>query len=53
MDDNKDDIFEGGADTLLGRLDEAAGAIGEALDNALGDLAQKVRCLKMSPVSDL
>ncbi|TFK28807.1 hypothetical protein FA15DRAFT_753191 [Coprinopsis marcescibilis] len=42
IEENKSDIFEGGADALLSRLDSAAGSIGEALDNSLGDLAQKI-----------
>ena len=40
--ENKDDIFNNGADVLMDRLTKAAEAIGEALDEALGALAQKV-----------
>jgi hypothetical protein len=39
---NKDDIFDDGADVLMDRLTKAAQAIGDALDEALGALAQKV-----------
>jgi hypothetical protein len=39
---SKDDIFEDGADVLMDRLTKAAEAIGGALDDALGALAQKV-----------
>lgn len=42
MADCKDEIFEDGADVLMERLTKAADAIGEALDEALGQLAQKV-----------
>jgi hypothetical protein len=40
--ENKDDIFDNGADVLMDRLTKAAEAIGGALDEALGALAQKV-----------
>jgi hypothetical protein len=40
--ERKDDIFDNGADVLMDRLTKAAEAIGEALDEALGALAQKV-----------
>lgn len=40
----KDDIFEDGADVILGRLDDAAEAIGQTLSVALENLAQKARC---------
>ncbi|KAJ2931653.1 hypothetical protein H1R20_g5445, partial [Candolleomyces eurysporus] len=42
VEDNKEEIFEGGADVILDRLDESAKAVGEALETSLGDLAQKV-----------
>jgi len=38
----KDKIFEDGAQVLMGRLTAAAEAIGEALDEALGKLAQTI-----------
>jgi hypothetical protein len=38
---NKDDMFDDGA-VLMDRLTKAAEAVGEALDEALGGLAQKV-----------
>ncbi|KAF6762688.1 hypothetical protein DFP72DRAFT_876603 [Ephemerocybe angulata] len=40
--DVKDDMFEEGADVILNRLDEAAAAVGKALDDSLGSLAQKI-----------
>lgn len=39
---NKDDMFGDGADVLMDRLTKAAEAVGEALDEALAGLAQKV-----------
>ncbi|RXW25223.1 hypothetical protein EST38_g555 [Candolleomyces aberdarensis] len=42
VEDNKEEIFEGGADVILDRLDASAKAVGEALETSLGDLAQKV-----------
>ncbi|TDL29353.1 hypothetical protein BD410DRAFT_18164 [Rickenella mellea] len=42
IDRNKGEIFTGGADTLLERLDKAALAVGDALQDALESLAQKV-----------
>jgi hypothetical protein len=42
IDDCKDDVFDDGADVLLGRLEKAAEAIGATLDSALSDLAEKV-----------
>lgn len=42
VEQNKEDIFDNGADVLMDRLTKAAEAIGEALDEALGALAQKV-----------
>lgn len=41
----KDDIFEDGAEVLMERLDKSAEAIGAALDAALTELAQKVSLL--------
>lgn len=40
--DQKDDVFEDGADVILDRLASAADAIGVALENALVNLAEKV-----------
>ncbi|KAF9006452.1 hypothetical protein BDQ17DRAFT_284172 [Cyathus striatus] len=42
IDDCKDNIFDDGADVVMSRLTKAADAIGDALDEALGKLAQKV-----------
>lgn len=42
IDQMKDEVFEDGADVIMDRLDQAAQAIGAALDSALVDLAQKV-----------
>lgn len=42
IDECKDNIFDDGADVLLGRLTKAADAIGETLDDALGKLAEKI-----------
>lgn len=39
---SKDNIFDDGADVLMERLTKVAEAVGEALDEALGALAQKV-----------
>jgi hypothetical protein len=41
----KDQIFNAGSELLLGRLSEAADAVGAALDTSLGTLAEKVRRL--------
>ncbi|KAF8639459.1 hypothetical protein AX16_010313 [Volvariella volvacea WC 439] len=38
----KDEIFEDGADVLMGRLDEAAEAIGTTIDTCLRETAEKV-----------
>ncbi|GLB33731.1 putative dynamin family protein [Lyophyllum shimeji] len=38
----KDEIFDDGADVLMDRLTKAAEAVGKALDEALGQLAQKI-----------
>ncbi|KAG5641399.1 hypothetical protein DXG03_005335 [Asterophora parasitica] len=38
----KDEIFDDGADVLMDRLTKAADAVGEVLDEALGQLAQKI-----------
>ncbi|KAJ6614316.1 hypothetical protein B0H10DRAFT_2045676 [Mycena sp. CBHHK59/15] len=38
----KDDIFEDGADVIMERLNNAAEAIGHALDEAMDNLAQKI-----------
>ena len=43
LDERKVTIFDGGAEILMGRLTNAANAIGEALDAALELLAEKVR----------
>ncbi|KAF5388296.1 hypothetical protein D9615_000347 [Tricholomella constricta] len=40
--DCKDEIFDDGADVLMDRLTKAADAVGQALDEALGQLAQKI-----------
>jgi hypothetical protein len=40
--DCKDNIFDDGADVVMGRLTKAAESIGETLDEAMGKLAQKV-----------
>lgn len=40
----KNNIFEDGAAVVLDKLNEAAAAIGETLDAAMGNLAQKVCC---------
>ncbi|KZT43419.1 hypothetical protein SISSUDRAFT_693111 [Sistotremastrum suecicum HHB10207 ss-3] len=42
VDRNRGDIFTDGADLLLGRLDVAAEAVGETLDQSLAELANKV-----------
>ena len=41
--DIKDEMFEGAADVILGRLANAAEAVGKALGDALQELADKVR----------
>lgn len=41
--DIKNEIFEGAADVILSRLANAAEAVGNALGDALQDLAEKVR----------
>ena len=41
----KDQIFNGAADVIMTRLSKAAEAIGDALKDALNDLARKVRIL--------
>ncbi|KAG6872791.1 hypothetical protein C0995_006520 [Termitomyces sp. Mi166 len=38
----KDEIFDDGADVVMDRLTKAADAVGNALDGALGQLAQKI-----------
>ncbi|GJE84682.1 nuclear GTPase SLIP-GC [Phanerochaete sordida] len=38
----KDEIFDGAADVILARLAKAAESVGKVLDNALGDLAEKI-----------
>lgn len=35
-------MFEGAAEVIMGRLAKAAEAVGQALEHALSDLAQKV-----------
>ena len=40
--DVKDEMFEGAADIIMGRLAKAAEAVGKALEVALSDLAEKV-----------
>jgi hypothetical protein len=45
VDDCKDTVFEDGADVVLDRLEKAAEAVGEALDLAMGELAEKVNIL--------
>lgn len=42
IDECKDNIFDDGAQIVLDRLIKAAEAIGEALDEAMGKLAQKI-----------
>jgi hypothetical protein len=42
VEEKKNTMFNTGSDLLLGRLGEAADAVGAALDNALEELAQKV-----------
>ncbi|KAG6882282.1 hypothetical protein C0992_012236, partial [Termitomyces sp. T32_za158] len=42
IDSCKDEIFDGGADVIMDRLSKAANAIGNTLDGALGQLAQKI-----------
>lgn len=51
LQDCKDDIFDDGATVVLDRLTAAAEAIGETLDNAMGNLAQKVCSSLCSMVS--
>lgn len=43
--EEKDTMFEDGADTVLGRLDSAAASTGTALAESLGHLAQQVSVL--------
>lgn len=43
IDDVKDEIFGGSADKLMERLTAAAQSVGNALDEALDQLAEKVR----------
>ena len=43
VDNNKDDLFQNGADIILERLDQVAVDVGKALEGALGNLADKVR----------
>jgi hypothetical protein len=43
IDDVKDEIFSGSATTLMTRLDTAAQSVGNALNEALDRLAEKVR----------
>jgi len=40
--DCKDNIFDDGANVVMGRLTKAAESIGETLDEAMGKLAQKI-----------
>jgi len=40
--DCKNNIFDDGADVVMGRLTKAAESIGETLDEAMGKLAQKI-----------
>ncbi|KAI0049607.1 hypothetical protein FA95DRAFT_1556704 [Auriscalpium vulgare] len=40
--DNKNDIFEGGADTIMERLSKAAEAVGTVLTGRLDQLAEKI-----------
>ena len=42
VDDIKGEIFDGAADVILGRLSQAAEAVGKTLGEALEDLAEKV-----------
>ncbi|KII94798.1 hypothetical protein PLICRDRAFT_86263 [Plicaturopsis crispa FD-325 SS-3] len=42
VNDCKDEVFNGGAEVLLGRLAGAAEAVGDALETALTELAQKI-----------
>jgi hypothetical protein len=43
VDSHKHDVFEGGAEVLMGRLSAAAENIGKALSESLRELAEKVR----------
>jgi hypothetical protein len=43
VEDVRDEVFTGGAETVFGRLDSAAAAVGDSLDEALSELASKVR----------
>lgn len=46
VDDIKEEVFNDGAEVLLGRLSTAAEAVGKALEDSLEELAEKVRpCL--------
>lgn len=47
--DIKDEIFDGAADVILGRLANAAEAVGQALGDALQDLAEKVSLSSRPP----
>ncbi|KAI0079668.1 hypothetical protein K474DRAFT_1683062 [Panus rudis PR-1116 ss-1] len=42
VDDLKEEIFEGAADVIMTRLTKAAEAVGDALEEALAELAEKV-----------
>ncbi|EPQ59276.1 hypothetical protein GLOTRDRAFT_136192 [Gloeophyllum trabeum ATCC 11539] len=42
IDDVKDEVFTGGADVIMNRLAQAAEAVGEALEEGLAALAEKV-----------
>lgn len=43
INDHKQDVFNGGAEVLMGRLSTAAETIGKALNKSLRELAEKVR----------
>ena len=42
VEDVKDEIFEDAAGVIMGRLSTAAESVGQALEVALSDLAEKV-----------
>jgi hypothetical protein len=43
IDGHKHDVFNGGAEVLMGQLSTAAETIGKALNESLRELAEKVR----------
>lgn len=47
IDDVKDEIFGGSADKLMERLTGAAQSVGKALSDALDQLAEKVREVRL------